>query len=454
MSSCKKVVWTEGMFLRPQHFQQQDRYLEFFAHQRNLASEPFFWGTRELSLDTAALAVGKLSLLSASGLFPDGTPFSFPDHGAVPEPLALREGAYDQVAYLAFPLRRAGGEEVSFEPMADSLARYTVIDALTHDGNSFAGEAAELQLAQPRVRLVLERDLPDGWVGIGIARVIECRSDRQLVLDRTYIPPVVSCRASAPLLSLLNELRGLVNQRADALSMRLGVPGRGGISEVGEFLMLQMLNRVQQQLAHLCTSPMLHPERFYLVLLQAAGELTTFMPGARRAPEWPGYMHDDLRACLEPLVLHLRAGLSSVLEQNAVQIDLQPRSHGVRIGQVNDAELIRSAQFVLAVHASTPPDQLRAQFPAQVKIGPADKIRDLVNLQLPGVGLRLLPVAPRQIPYHAGYHYFEMDTGIDLWKQLQASGALALHVAGEFPDLELECWAIRGHATSSNAARN
>ena len=28
MSWHSKVVWSEGMFLRPQHFQQQDRYLE------------------------------------------------------------------------------------------------------------------------------------------------------------------------------------------------------------------------------------------------------------------------------------------------------------------------------------------------------------------------------------------------------------------------------------------
>jgi len=32
----------------------------------------------------------------------------------------------------------------------------------------------------------------------------------------------------------------------------------------------------------------------------------------------------------------------------------------------------------------------------------AEKIRDLVNLQLPGAALRSMAWAPRQIPYHAG----------------------------------------------------
>ena len=99
---------------------------------------------------------------------------------------------------------------------------------------------------------------------------------------------------------------------------------------------------------------------------------------------------------------------------------------------------------MLAVNARMPDDALRARFPSQVKIGPVERIRDLVNLQLPGVGLRALPVAPRQIPYHAGNTYFELDTrNNDLWRQLDQSGGLAMHIAGEFPGLELAFWAIR-----------
>ena len=105
--------------------------------------------------------------------------------------------------------------------------------------------------------------------------------------------------------------------------------------------------------------------------------------------------------------------------------------------------MARSANFIIAVNAQMPAEQLRQRFPAQSKLGPVDRIRDLVNLQLPGVGLRSLPVAPRQLPFHAGYHYFELDRGGDLWKQLERNGSLALHVAGDFPGLELELWAIR-----------
>ena len=139
----------------------------------------------------------------------------------------------------------------------------------------------------------------------------------------------------------------------------------------------------------------------------------------------------------------LRLSLSMVLEQNAIPIELHDRKFGVRVAIFNDKSFLPTASFILAVSAQMPTEQVRLKFPAQVKIGPVEKIRDLVNLQLPGVVLRPLPIAPRQIPYHAGCNYFELDTKSELWRMLDRSGGLALHVAGDFPGLELEFWAIR-----------
>ena len=90
-------------------------------------------------------------------------------------------------------------------------------------------------------------------------------------------------------------------------------------------------------------------------------------------------------------------------------VELTDRGHGVSTAVIVDAELLRSAGFVLAVRSQMPTEQLRQRFPAQTKVGPADRIRDLVNLQLPGITLRSLAVAPRQLPYHSGSHYFEFE---------------------------------------------
>lgn len=81
--------------------------------------------------------------------------------------------------------------------------------------------------------------------------------------------------------------------------------------------------------------------------------------------------------------------------------------------------MMRDFGFVLAVRADVAAEVLLTHFPAQMKIAPVTRIRDLVQLQLPGIGLRTMPAAPRQIPYHAGYTYFELEKGGDLWKQME-----------------------------------
>jgi len=38
----------------------------------------------------------------------------------------------------------------------------------------------------------------------------------------------------------------------------------------------------------------------------------------------------------------------------------------------------------------------------------------------------------------------QLDRNSTHWKELQASGGFAVHVSGDFPNLNIELWAIRG----------
>ncbi|WP_455205294.1 type VI secretion system baseplate subunit TssK, partial [Kaarinaea lacus] len=135
--------------------------------------------------------------------------------------------------------------------------------------------------------------------------------------------------------------------------------------------------------------------------------------------------------------------LSMVMEQTAVPLPLQKHRYGIYVSTIADRSLLTKANFVLAVHSDITADEISSRFPAQVKAGPAEMISELVNLQLPGIKIHQLPVAPRQIPYHSGYTYFELDRSSNLWAKMSNTGGFAFHVGGEFPGLELEFWAIK-----------
>jgi len=207
--------------------------------------------------------------------------------------------------------------------------------------------------------------------------------------------------------------------------------------------MLQVINRYGPAIAHLANTPGIHPEAFYLIAAQLAGELATFTMPDKLAPEFVPYRHEQLELSFRSVFDALRYALSMVLEQNAVALPLEERKYGVWVSPITDRKLVASASHILAVGADMPTEDLRHLFPSQIKIGTVEKIRDLVNLQLPGIILRALPIAPRQIPYHAGLVYFELDRGNELWPELQKSGGFAMHLSGDFPGVKMQFWAIR-----------
>ncbi|MGS0757199.1 type VI secretion system baseplate subunit TssK, partial [Roseateles sp. GG27B] len=287
--------------------------------------------------------------------------------------------------------------------------RYRAAEVEVGDTNVTGERAAPIQIGRLNLRVMLARDAVEGYATLGLCRVIERRADNKLVLDTQYIPPCLHVSGNEILASYVRELHGLLHQRGEALSSRLAQPGRAGVGEIADFLLLEAINRNEPLFAQLRQASVLHPKDLYFTCVGLAGDLSTFRE-RRRPANLPAYHHDDLTRCFKPLMDDLRQSLSMVMEQTAIPIELQDRKYGIRVALIPDVELQRNAQFVLAVAAQMPGDALRARFPTQVKIGTVERIRDLVNLQLPGVTLRPLPVAPRQIPYNAGYTYFELET--------------------------------------------
>lgn len=224
---------------------------------------------------------------------------------------------------------------------------------------------------------------------------------------------------------------------------RLADTQRGGTAEVADYMMLQMINRLEPMANHLLQMQGLHPVELFSETLQMVGELSTFVTKNKRAPLFPPYLHDDLQATFTPVITGLRQCLSMVYEQTATSLSLVEKKYGIRVAQIPDRSLLSGAMFVLAVRADMPENTLRSHLPGQIKIGPVERIRQLVNAAMPGIPIKPLPVAPRQIPYHSGYCYFELERNNDFWKELQQSGGFAMHIGGDFPGIEIEFWAIR-----------
>src|SRR5216684_1156589 len=399
-----KVIWSEGMFLRAQHFQQFDRYVEKLVRGRVDGVRSHAWGVIDVQINRDLLAIGKFAMISCRGILDDGTPFSIPEDADHPPPLELPENTRDCIVYLSLPARQPGGVEAT-SANEETVARYSATEYEASDTIAGAEAEAQIQVGKLRLRYALATAERAGYISLGVARIIEVRADRSVLIDDKYVAPCLNCTAQQPLAGFLAELHGLLHHRGEAVAARVAAPGATGVAEIADFLLLQVVNRYEPLLAHYQTeAAVLHPEVLYATCLEMAGELATFT-------------------------------------------SRQERQYGIRVAVVQDRTLFTNAAFVLAVKAEVQAELLRRNFVAQVKIGPVEQIAQLVNVALPGIAVRPLPVAPRQLPYHSGTVYFELDRAGALWKQLQkpgGSGGLALFVGGEFPGLEMELWAIKG----------
>lgn len=442
MSSRNRVIWREGLFIKPQHFQQQQRHSDYALHARLSALSDYFYGLQSLSINEDYLGFGRIALVGATGILPDGTVFNIPNDDVLPTPLEITDASVaNQKVYLALPLSVSGVNEVN---QGGQVA--TRLQAHRHDVrdlHSEGGDVVSLEVGRVSLRLMLEREDRSAYASLAIARILDKRPDGGLVLDPNFMPCSISVSAIPTLKRFLGESAGLVAERARSLSQRIAAPGQQGVADVAEFMMLQLLNRAQPQLSHLARLGTLHPERLHEALVQLCGELMTFTDESRLPPEFHAYRHDDQQVSFEPVMLALRQALSTVLSPRAVSIQLRKHQYGVMVAMVNESELMQSADFVLAVRARMPQEQLRKQLLQQTKVASSDKIRELISLQLPGIPLLPLPVAPRQLPYHAGYSYFQLDRQSPAWQMLAVSNTLAFHIAGDFPELDMQLWAIR-----------
>jgi type VI secretion system protein ImpJ len=443
MSGNSKVIWSEGMFLRPQHFQQHERYLENFIHGRCGGLQPYGWGFYDLKIDSGLLATGKLALAACSGLFSDGTPFNLPEEDDLPLPLDIAQDLRNERIYLALPLRRPEALELDSASNTDGLARFRLDEWQLKDTTQRSELKAPVQVGRLKTRLMRQSDERSGYTCLAVARVVEARADKTIVLDEQFIPATLNCAAIGKLHGYIDELHGLLHTRAEAIAGRVASAGHGGVAEVADFLLLQLINRYQPLFGHLSQGVGFHPEMFYRWALQLAGELGTFFRGDKRPLAFAPYDHEDLQATFLPLMDELRRLLGKVYEPRALQIPLKGPKYGTYAAKRPDRSLLEGASFVLAASAEMPTEQLRRDFPRQTIIGPVEEIRQYVSSLTPGIAIHPLAVAPRQIPYHAGYTYFEVDKHGDVWKKMAASGGFAIHIGGKYPGLKLEFWAIK-----------
>jgi type VI secretion system protein ImpJ len=446
MKNLAKVVWYEGMYLAPHHFQAQTQAFEDLIQSStaNLWFEPY--GLAGFELNEEALRNGNLALVHARGIFPDGLAFHMPDSDPLPPSRNIADlfppTRESSTIYLALPMRQVDGPNCAWEPPEQDHLRFSAEVRILHDDNTGRDDRS-VHLARKNIRFLLDTEDREGLVCLPIARLVRDVSGH-LLYDPRFIPPCLQISASERLMMIARRLIGILEEKSATLSRaRGGGRGMAGFSsqEIAGFWFVHTVNTSLAVLRHLCMSERGHPEQLYLEMARLGGALCTF--GLDSHPRTlPVYHHLNLGQCFQELDEHIRAHLELVVPSNCISVPLKQTDRYFYGGEITDQRCLDRARWIFAIRCQISELELISRVQRLVKICSSQLLPEVVKAALPGLSLSHLPVPPSAVAPKVESQYFGISRAGSIWEQIVQTRSVGIYIPGEIPQPEIELLVI------------
>ncbi|OCH69904.1 type VI secretion system baseplate subunit TssK [Vibrio splendidus] len=434
-----KVVWSEGMFLSPQHFQQQERYLENFTRAYAGQISPQCFGLTELELDRSMLNIGKVAVKRAQGIFPDGTPFEI-KRGLV---LDVPKNTTYKKAYLALPVALPGVVDVG----EGQRMRNTLVEHSSFDSSREQSEAVKLELAELNIELKLEGQELQDYTLIAVAGVSEHKSEGAVVLNQAFVPQCLHFGQSNYLKDCVADIFAQVQYRARTISTRLQKEHRSKSYQalMRDYLWLQALGGWMPKFQQWNQDSTLLTKDLYMECISMVGQLQGLE--GKMPKTFMNWDQNDLYGIFSAVFAELFVLLREVQVDNVTTLNWDTQLFANRRllrTIVQDRSLFNEGRFIVVATSNIGASRLSEEFPQATKLAGNSDIAGLVRNALSGVALRNLPYAPAELKSKNDAAYFEVDTRSDLWQSLVTKDeSIALHIDERIDNIHVEFHVIR-----------
>jgi type VI secretion system protein ImpJ len=438
------VAWTEGMFLRPQHFQASDRFWAAQIKESVHWHNPFEYGVYSLSFSQDAIKNSQFELTSCEMRLRDGTVLQV---GAELARLDLKSAFQDRTTVrvcLAVP-KAANGVPNLGSGAAGELTRFREITVENPDENS-GGNEQQVSYRQLNVKLCLDTENLGGFELLPIAQVRRM-GDREGTpeLDSRYAPPLLSVDCwpdlSRDLVRGVHDLLGrkidLVSQQVRSRGITLAAREPGDLERL---FMLQILNEAEAALGALAYAPNMHPYPLYVEMCRIVGKLSVFSP-QRRSTDIPRYDHDDVMPVFRELRERIEALIQILGEYEFEQRAFVGSGRGLRVS-LEPKWLEKDWEWFVGVGSSQPHDLIRSLITKlDWKIGSVDRVEHLFQLRARGLEqISDVKQVPRALPPDGQWLFYEVNRSGPEWLRAAETRSLGIrlqeHLILNMKDLE------------------
>ena len=445
----RKPVWTEGLFMTPQHLQQCDQYHEQLLHARMHAVLSYDWGITGVQFDERALAAGQLKLIKCHGFWPDGTPFFIGDRGEDSLEARPLEGAFPAAlealdVFLAIPNARDTAANVSLDPAKVGPAvRYVAQQTTVPDLNTGRNDT-NITWARGNMRLLFGTEPRDAYQAIRVSQLVRDRTG-SIVVKKNFIPSILHIGASEHLMAgmrrVLSALIGKQKSLAEGRRLRTAASVDFQASDTAKFWMLHTMNSFIPMFAHLVDHGDAHPEDAFIALGSLIGEMCTFSADGDPTTI-PKFNYLELGDVFDPMFDRAMALISGVLAESYVVVPLEKRDDGMYLGRFEDPKLPRTHELFLEAKGIDE-GLLRERLPRLLKIGSWTQIGYILNAAMPGVKVGIEYRPPGAIPIKPGLVYLRVDQAGDYWNDILGSGTIAIYQPIEPQKVDLRLIAVQ-----------
>lgn len=438
----QKIVWFEGMKLDPHHFQQADRYYDYYINSRLGMINSNQWGLKNIKVDNAALAGGNFSLISCCGIMSDGIIFNMPENDSLPKSRNFENvfsPATDRLdVYLAIPTERVSGKNYHLdEEKASESLRYTMQNANVVDANT-GTNFRSIGIAKPNFQFKFGDESLEDFISLKLGEITRT-SDVKYKMENHYIPACLEVSASDVLLEHLRNILSLLVTKSKELKAQSSISKPElSLTQVEILLMLQTVNTFLPILNYYNNSQHIHPESLYSLLLNLVGQLSTFSTLGLRGDYLPIYDHKHLSEIFDQVVNEVMIMLSvqKTVERKDIVVPLRRQSDTLFVGQLSSNHM--TAQFFISVTGDLNEKKIITELPKNIKISAYEEIFAVHQAGIQGVNIEYVARPPVGISVKEKAHYFKVIKEGRFWDKIVSKNNIAFFIASEFKSLQME----------------
>ena len=435
------VHWSEGMFLRPHHFQAADRYWAEFAGLHSRFDHPYGYGVQSLSVSEDALSNGLLEIVGLAARFRDGTIVSQASTHVQSVDLQTRLklatiGTSPITVYLAVPQLYEGRENTASKP-TDALTRYIELQREIDD-ESNGGNRQEINLRNLNVRILFSTDDLSGFEIVPLLRIVQSGANKPgFRIDPNYFPPSISVQSWGDLATMVREIRNFIGARIKTLGGLIEDRGLTLSSQVHgdmeKIMLMHVMNEAYGELSCHAFASGVHPLTAYTALCSIIGRCSIFGGSAMSIVEPMKYDHDDLETIFRWATDEIRRLINSVKDDECIQRPFIGFGRGMHVAL--EAEWFSQEWDwffgVNPINISVEECLQLLKKDLDWKLGATDKVEQYMTERQPGVRLKSVQQLPRGLTNRGKWIFLQIRVEDEAWKQVQFTQTMAMRVRTE-----------------------